>query len=185
MGNLSGLTITQWFVLGLVGWFFGLRLLERGVRRLNWAFERLYRAIETASGGRIKVSTNAPRHAARFIGGKVGEWIRVGFLTVADPFIEIARSFVPRYVLVPVPAAAEEAPARQDDPRPTPAAQPEPSSRPGEAEYLTAVAWFGLPPNCSQNAAAKAWAKMLKVGNPEQVNAAWLVICEYRKFRRD
>ena len=207
MGNLSALTIAAWVVLGLVGWFFAVRFLDQGVRSLSWSVRRLYRAIERATDGKLKIPPDAHRRVAEFTGRKIKGWVGYAVGVILEPFVEIVRSFIPRYELVPLEAATAtlatvQAPAAPPSAPPstplvetltpppaagTPPARPAIASdgRPGEADYLTAVAWFELPANCSATAAAKAWAKRAKGDSAAQANVAYVVICEYRNFRRD
>ena len=94
MGDLPLKETAEWAVLGLVGWFFALRLLERGVRTIDMPLERRWTGMEGSLGGRklARPSLGAP---LRWAGRKLWAWIATGALIVADPFLEIAKSFLP------------------------------------------------------------------------------------------
>lgn len=160
----------EWAVVVLVGWFFALRLLERGVRYINWSFEHLWRSIEVATQGRI--STGDGKRAGALLLGKAKSGVGFALNTVADPFIQIGQSFIPQYQTTPVAHATPAPPA------------PEPSG-PTVEEFKAAMDRLGLSPSAPQTSVAKAWGRLRQSENQNEIDAAYAVICAKRNVRAD
>ena len=160
-------TVAEWVVLGLVGSFFLLRLLEAGVKVIGKAIERLWRSIEKTTQGRVSSATG--RRVAAHLAEKMKAGAGFAALTIADPFIEIARSFIPQ--AQPVPSAPPEPVPLQPDLR--------------EEAYKAAIARFGLSPSCPERTAAITWVRLRAKGDSGQVDADWKVIADYRGFKQD
>lgn len=164
----------------------------------GWMAERLWTAIEASLGGR---KLTRPRLGAplRWAGRKVWGWIATGAMIVVDPFLEIAKSFLPEReqedeerapedTAAARPEVEKEGVVADEPPQVVPASPVPQKAKPTDQEYRAAIAKFGLSPNCPVSAARKAWGSMAASANAErlpEIHSAWLVVCEYRNIRND
>lgn len=185
-------------VLEFLAAVYVLRLaIEQGEAVTGSIFEYLWRGIEVlihkVLGRKIEVS--GPSRMGGWIRNKVAGWLSFAVMTVAEPFIQIIRSWFPAQESDEVKAdKADAADSLEEKPKENTlqvAVRPTPT----DVEYLEALRRLGLNLKSSKQSAIKAREKHWSFTVPgnagfvpqmaDDLRTAWSIICQRKGWPDD